>query len=137
MAQDEEDDDRRKKVIILLLVLLLLLLGFWSFSIGETTPVSVDVNGNNLDDNTPFTIDVIGENGTVVANSTVDDADDDLPLTFGLTEGENYTLGVEGDYVLENNSEFTAGDGDVTVTLVEVDDSDEGDDAGDSKLMRV
>ena len=135
MAQDEEDDDRRKKVIILLLVLLLLLLGFWSFSIGETTPVSVDVI--DFDDDSPVTINVIDENGTVVANSTVEDEDDDLPLTFGLTEGENYTLGVEGDYVLENNSEFTAGDGDVTVTLVEVDDSDEGDDAGDSKLMRV
>ena len=125
---------RHEIIAIITILFLLLLAGVWSLSFGETTPVTVTVNGSdNLSEGETVTINVLDDDGEVVASGDI--TSDDGTLVFNLIDGEEDTLEADGDtYVLDGETGFSPEDGDVSVTLVEVDDSDDSGDADDSKL---
>jgi hypothetical protein len=142
---DKEDDNRRRKVVVLLLLLLLVLLGFWSYSVGETTAQSFNVDTSALDNGESVTLEVTNESGDVVGTVVVTGENNGAAATnttvefTGLNSSEEHNLEVNGsNFELEGNGSnaFTPDGGTLDVTVVAV-GGNNGDGNADSKPTRV
>jgi len=134
-VEQNEDGNRRRKFVILLLLLLLVLLGVWSFSAGELSPVTVDVDVSDIEPaDGEVTVQVLGPNGNEAASDTVNSTNG--TLNFELENGVDYTLNAPGSgFSLENvsPSPFQSNNAN-TVTADLIEDNNR---SGNSKLVRV